>query len=72
MNMSTSADGTINMFTGLDDIEKVGIVHSVNYTKKLNVFNKDCSFSNASAGDLWPEHTAVQPNISIYIPSICR
>lgn len=72
MNMSTSADGKINMFTGIDDIEKVGIVHSVNYTKKLNVFNKDCSLTNASVGDLWPEHTAVQTNMSIYIPSICR
>lgn len=72
MNMTTNADGVINMFTGKDNIEKVGLVHSVNYNTTLNVFNNDCSISNASAGDLWPEHAAVQPNISIYIPSICR
>lgn len=72
MNMSTSADGIINMFTGKDDIEKVGLVHSVNYNSKLNVFNEDCSASNASAGDLWPERTTMQPNMSIYIPNICR
>lgn len=72
MNMTTTADGLINMFTGEDDIEKVGLVHSVNHITKLNVFNKDCSLTNASLGDLWPEHTAVQPNMSIYIPSLCR
>lgn len=72
MNMSTSSDGLINMFTGKNDIENVGLVHSVNYNTKLNVFKKDCSYSNASAGDLWPEHTAMQPNMSIYIPGICR
>jgi len=71
MNMTTTADGLINMFTGKDNIEKVGLVHSVNYKTKLNIFNKDCSLSNASVGDLWPEHTAMQPNMSIYIPSIC-
>lgn len=72
MNVSTSADGLINMYTGKDNIEKVGLVNSVNYNAKLNMYNKDCSYSNASAGDLWPEHTAVQPNMSIYIPSLCR
>lgn len=72
MNMSTSSDGQINMFTGKNNIENLGLVHSVNYNTKLNVFNKDCSLSNASAGDLWPEHTAFQPNMSIYIPGICR
>lgn len=72
MNMSTSSDGLINMFTGENDIESVGLVHSVNYTTKLNVFNKDCSYSNASAGDLWPEKTAIHPNMSIFIPSLCR
>lgn len=72
MNMSTKADGLINMFTGKDDIEKVGLVHSVNYNSKLNVFNEDCSSSSASVGDLWPEHTAMKPNMSIYIPSLCR
>ncbi|KAF0773021.1 protein croquemort-like [Aphis craccivora] len=71
MNMSTSSDGLINMFTGKNNIENVGLVHSVNYNTKLNVFKKDCSYSNASAGDLWPEHTAMQPNMSIYIPGIC-
>lgn len=70
--MTTTADGLINMFTGENDIEKVGLVHSVNYNTKLNAYNKDCSYTNASAGDLWPEHTAIQPNMSIYIPSLCR
>jgi len=70
--MSTKADGLINMFTGKDNIEKVGLVHSVNFNSKLNVFNEDCSASSASAGDLWPEHTAMQPNMSIYIPNLCR
>lgn len=72
MNMSTSADGLINMFTGQNDVEKIGLVHSVNYNTKLNIFNKDCSYSKASAGDLWPEHTATKPNMSIYVPSLCR
>lgn len=72
MNMTTNADGLINMFTGKSNIENVGLIHSVNYKTNLNVFNKDCSVSNASAGDLWPEHTAFQPNMSIYIPSFCR
>lgn len=72
MNMTTKADGVINMFTGDDDIEKVGLAHSVNYKTKLNTFNKDCSPSDASLGDLWPEHSAIQPNISLYIPSLCR
>lgn len=72
MNKSTSADGLINMFTGNDNIEKLGLVNSVNYNTKLNKYNKDCSFSNASAGDLWPEHSSIQPNVSIYVPSLCR
>lgn len=70
--MTTNADGLINMFTGQSNIEDVGLIHSVNYKTNLNVFNKDCSVSNASAGDLWPEHAALQPNMSIYIPSFCR
>lgn len=72
MNMSTTADGLVNMYTGKDDIEKVGLLHSVNYKTKLNIFNKDCSYGYGSAGDLWPEHMAVQPNISLYIPNMCR
>lgn len=72
MNMTTKGDGLINMFTGEDDIERVGLVNSVDYDMKLNIFNKDCSAANASLGDLWPEHAAIQPNISIYIPSLCR
>ncbi|XP_050424285.1 protein croquemort-like isoform X2 [Adelges cooleyi] len=71
MNMSTAADGLVNMYTGVDDISKVGIIHSVNYNTKLNIFNKDCSYSNGSVGDLWPEHSASQPNISLYVPSLC-
>ncbi|XP_050549016.1 protein croquemort-like isoform X2 [Daktulosphaira vitifoliae] len=71
MNMSTTADGLVNMYTGQNDIEKVGIIHSVNYESKLNIFNKDCSYGYGSAGDLWPEHMAAQPNISLYIPNMC-
>lgn len=70
--MTTTADGLINMFTGREKIEKIGLVHSVNYNRILNVFNKDCSYSKASLGDIWPEHTSTKPNISMYIPSICR
>ncbi|VVC41561.1 Hypothetical protein CINCED_3A008854 [Cinara cedri] len=71
MNMSMSADGIINMFTGKNNIEEVGLLHSVNYNTSLNTFNKDCSISKASAGDLWPEHTATKPNMTIYVPSFC-
>ncbi|VVC41559.1 CD36 family [Cinara cedri] len=72
MNMSTSADGLINMFTGKGDIDRLGLLHSVNYKSNLNNFNEDCSHSNAaSAGDLWPEHTASEPNASIYVPTLC-
>lgn len=70
--MTTTADGLINMFTGREEIEKIGLVHSVNYNTILNVFNKDCSHTKASLGDIWPEHTSAKPNMSMYIPSIFR
>lgn len=70
--MSTKSDGIINMFTGENDVESIGLLHSVNYNTKLNVFNKDCNFINASAGDLWPISTTIHPNASIFVPNICR
>lgn len=70
--MTSTADGLINMFTGKEEIEKVELLYLVYYNTRLNVFNKDCSYSKASLDDMWPEHTTVKPNMSIYILNICR
>lgn len=60
------------MFTGTDDIKKMGQVHSWNYQEQSNAFDGDCGHIHGSAGEFFPPNLHKHKFIWLYVPNICR
>lgn len=69
-NGSTSADGVYNMYTGEDNVAKMGEVHAWNYSTH-HFFPGQCGRVQGSAGEFYPPGIN-KTYIQMYSSDLCR
>ncbi|KAH8282028.1 hypothetical protein KR054_004960 [Drosophila jambulina] len=71
-NGSTSFDGDINMFTGADDIAKMGQIHTWNNMTHTGAFEGICGQVRGSMGEFFPPNLSTNDSVYMYMPKMCR
>lgn len=69
-NDSLTYDGTFTMWTGEDDMSKLGLLSEWNYSNKSMIYPGTCSMINGSLGDLWPSLNEAD-TASVFAPDAC-
>lgn len=60
------------MFTGADDISKIGQIHTWNYKTQNGVFDGECGRVKGSMGEFFPPNLTPSDSVFIYLPHLCR
>lgn len=60
------------MFTGTDDIQKIGRMHEWNFKAHSGFFKDHCGQINGSAGELYPPNLQDVDSISMFSADLCR
>lgn len=60
------------MFTGADDIRKMGQIHTWNYKKHSETFGGECGQVTGSMGEFFPPNLTPQDTLWLFVPNICR
>lgn len=71
-NGTTSFDGDINMFTGADDITKMGQIHTWNNLTHTGAFEGTCGQVRGSMGEFFPPNLSTNDTVYMYMPKMCR
>ncbi|XP_037960822.1 protein peste [Teleopsis dalmanni] len=71
-NDSAYYDGHFNMFTGADDVHKMGQIHTWNHMTHNGVFPDQCGEVKGSMGEFFPPNLTTNDTIYIYLPDLCR
>ncbi|KAK9507971.1 hypothetical protein O3M35_007726 [Rhynocoris fuscipes] len=71
-NESSDFEGILNMDTGENDINNLGILHNWNYNNVTNFFDEPCGMINGSAGELFPPNQTKNQPIEFFTPDLCR
>jgi scavenger receptor class B protein 1 len=72
-NNSETYDGKFRMFTGVDQIMKLGNLQLWNGKNTTNLYRDDCSDIRGTTGELWPPiENNEKPDLSIFASDICR
>lgn len=70
-NNSADYDGRFTIFTGADDINKLGLMNLWNHQKKSPFYRKDCRELKGTTGELWPP-VKKGNDISVFATDLCR
>uniref|UniRef100_A0A1I8PUG8 Protein croquemort n=1 Tax=Stomoxys calcitrans TaxID=35570 RepID=A0A1I8PUG8_STOCA len=71
-NGSSTYEGHFNMFTGADNISKMGQIHAWNYKTHNGAFEGECGRVKGSMGEFFPPNLTPQDSVWLYVPNICR
>ncbi|KAL5279645.1 hypothetical protein ACFFRR_003939 [Megaselia abdita] len=71
-NGSADLTGTYNVFTGTDDIQKIGKIYEWNYKTHSGFFKDQCGQINGSAGEFYPPNLQDVDTISMFSADLCR
>ncbi|XP_034472125.1 LOW QUALITY PROTEIN: protein peste-like [Drosophila innubila] len=71
-NGTTDFDGDINMFTGADDISKMGQIHTWNNLTHTGAFEGVCGNVMGSMGEFFPPNLNTNQTVYMYMPKMCR
>lgn len=71
-NGSSSFEGDINIFTGADDINKMGQIHSWNNLTHTGAFEGECGRVKGSMGEFFPSNLKANDSVYLYMPKMCR
>ncbi|KAJ8969586.1 hypothetical protein NQ317_011310 [Molorchus minor] len=52
-NGSVTYDGIFNIFTGADDIQKLGVLNTWNYQNNISYLRDSCAKINGTTGEIW-------------------
>lgn len=70
-NGSASYDGRFNIFTGADDISKLGVMDLWNNENRSPYYRGNCGMINGTTGELWPKLSEKQ-DITVFATDVCR
>lgn len=70
-NMSDTADGVYNMYTGVDDIDQLALLSSWNYKTQTGGFPGECGRVQGTMGELLPPNSADESEIKIFANDLC-
>ncbi|GAB0093508.1 uncharacterized protein DMENIID0001_086580 [Sergentomyia squamirostris] len=70
-NNSADLFGRYNMYTGADDISKLGSIGNWNYENRTEFFAGTCGMINGSAGEFYPPNLK-RDQVSFFSPDMCR
>jgi len=70
-NNSDYYDGIFNVFTGADDIEKMGNLDMWNLTKQTDYYESYCGMVNGSFGEAFAPRRN-RTSVTMYLTDICR
>ncbi|KAH8249240.1 hypothetical protein KR032_007575 [Drosophila birchii] len=71
-NGSADLTGVFNVFTGTDQLAKLGQMSSWNYVNHTGFFNSYCGMTNGSAGEFQPQHLKPGDSVGLFTPDMCR
>ncbi|KAM8717551.1 hypothetical protein ACLKA7_004275 [Drosophila subpalustris] len=71
-NGTTDFDGYINMFTGADDISKMGKIYTWNNLRHTGAFEGACGDVKGSMGEFFPPNLSTNQTVYMYMPKMCR
>jgi len=71
-NNSITADGRFEMFTGKDDISKLGYLKTWNGNETVNGLRGECSKIAGTTGELWAPNIDKDQDATLFIPDVCR
>lgn len=60
------------MFTGADNISKLGQMYSWNYKTNTGFYDSYCGRVNGSAGEFQPPRLTKQSVVQLFTPDLCR
>lgn len=71
-NGSADLTGVFNVFTGADQLAKLGQMSSWNYVNNTGFFSSYCGMTNGSAGEFQPQHLKPGDSVGLFTPDMCR
>lgn len=71
-NGSADLTGVFNVYTGADDLSKLGQMHSWNYQTHTGFFDSYCGMTNGSAGEFQPQQSQPGGSVGLFTPDMCR
>ncbi|CAD7080065.1 unnamed protein product [Hermetia illucens] len=71
-NNSAELTGYFNMYTGVDDINKLGQMYSWNFNSTTNFFGGSCGKVQGSAGEFYPPRPQPSGSIMLFTAELCR
>lgn len=60
------------MFTGADNIAKMGQIYSWNYRTHNGAFPGACGRVRGSMGEFFPPNLTPKDSVWMYVPNVCR
>lgn len=71
-NDTSNIAGHFNMYTGAEDISKIGQLKYWNYNDRTVFYPGKCGMVNGSAGEFYPPKQQKDKPISFFSPDMCR
>lgn len=73
-NESLTYDGNFTIFTGEDDIKKLGVLDLWNGSPKVKYFKGRCGEVRGTTGELWPPIFDIKkkPDVTLFTTDFCR
>ncbi|XP_030384862.1 protein peste [Scaptodrosophila lebanonensis] len=71
-NGSADFEGYLNMYTGADDIRKMGQLYAWNNKTHTGAFDGECGNVYGSMGEFFPPNLTPKDHVSMFLPNLCR
>nr|CAD7605788.1 unnamed protein product [Timema genevievae] len=69
-NNSASYDGLFNMYTGTDDLSKLGMMYSWNYEHQSHYYNESCGLVRGTTGEICAPVKDME-TLDVFSPDVC-
>lgn len=71
-NGSADYDGSFEMWTGKDNLEKLGMLTKWNGKNQTKVFSSPCNDVRGTTGELWPPLSNANKTVQLFASDMCR
>lgn len=71
-NGSLEYDGSFTIYTGVEDITKLGTLTHWNRRNETGFYEAPCGTVNGTTGDLFAPHMDVEAEITVFVTDACR